>query len=95
MHVPNKYFSQSWMWLTCGPVLFSCISIFSLPIAQLLVYSNRSRVAVCQPLFCEWCWTVPHPAVYSLGLLDDLLWAFDKLVVDGVRLAPSGGEFSN
>ena len=36
-----------------------------------------------------------HPAVYSLGLLDDPLWAFDKLVVDGVRLGHSGEEFSN
>lgn len=36
-----------------------------------------------------------HPAGYSLGLLHDLLWAFDKLVVDGVRLGLSGEEFSN
>lgn len=74
MHVPNECFSPSWMCLTCGPLLSSCIPIFSLPIAQLLVYSNRSQSSSLSAFFSvSGAGQFPHPAIYSLGLLDDLL----------------------
>ena len=64
-------------------------------IAQLLVYSNRSQSSSFSAFFSvSGAGQFPHPAIYSLGLLDDPLWAFDKLVVDGVRLGPSAEEFS-